>query len=92
VQVPAMAGRRTWFGHATWTPDNGARRATAEALFVGQLPETVLRDEVRRSRAAFVLQGCVAGGADLRPALGPMLESTHQFGCARVYELRGAGA
>lgn len=87
VLVPPLSGRSTWFGHATWTPDNEGRKARAAALFDGALsPADALRT-VRESKASFLLQGCDEGRADVRELLGPEVSAVRRFGCARVYEV-----
>jgi hypothetical protein len=85
--VPAFAGRRTYVGHASWTPGFAARSQEAEELFTGRMPHARARELVRRSRAAFALSDCNER-ADLRPELGDAIVGVRRFGCATVYELR----
>lgn len=85
--VPAFTGRRTWVGNYQWTPDYGARRALAEALFAGRLPEAQARGVVLGSTARFLLADC-RGRADLTRTLGPLVAHVRHIGCATVYELR----
>lgn len=87
VLVPPLSGRSTWFGHATWTPDNEGRKARAAALFEGRLSPPDARLTVRESKASFLLQGCDEGRADVRAVLGSAVTAVRQFGCARVYEV-----
>ena len=91
VFVPALSGRNTWFGHATWTPSNEERKARSAALFGGELSPQQAQAMVRETTATFLLQGCGEGRADLRDALGPMVAAVRTFGCARVYEVLAPG-
>jgi hypothetical protein len=84
--VPGLAGRHTYVGHPSWTPDFGARVDETEALFAGTTPPAAARALVRRTGAAFVVQDCVAR-TDLAATLGPLVRRTHRFGCATVYEV-----
>ncbi len=81
--VPAAAGRATWAGTVSWTPDFAARAAAATALMRGQLGPAAARRLVRRTRARFILQAC-SQTADLRRALGTVLLSQRRYGCATV--------
>ena len=85
--VTAFAGRRTYVGHTSWTPDFTTRVDETEALFTGRMRGAEARDLLRRSRAAFALSDCNER-ADLRPALGDAVAGVRRFGCATVYELR----
>jgi hypothetical protein len=85
--VPAYAGRHTYVGHASWTPDFVARVDETEALFGGRMPRARARELVRRTGAAFALSDCNER-ADLRPVLGDAIVGVRRFGCATVYELR----
>lgn len=84
--VPAFAGKPTWVGHVTWTPNFRRRSRFANALATGTISVSKAREGVARSKARYVLLGC--GSPSLTGLLGPMLASTHQFGCATVYTLR----
>jgi len=88
--VPAFSGRSTWVGHYQWTPDYGARRARAEALFAGTMAPQEARRVVVESGVAFLLAGC-GTRADLRPALGPLITGMRRIGCATVYEVGRPG-
>ena len=85
--VPGLAGRNTFVGHYTWTPDYGAREAGTEDLFEGRLSARAARRLVRESGAAFLASDC-RGRADLEPLLRRLLLRVRRFGCATVYELR----
>jgi hypothetical protein len=85
--VPAFTGRRTWVGEWTWTPDYGQRAALAQQLMAGQMPPAQARTLVASTGARFALTDCGAR-APLGRLLGPLVLSTHRFGCAAVYALR----
>ncbi|HEX8741536.1 MAG TPA: hypothetical protein VF712_00235 [Thermoleophilaceae bacterium] len=84
--VPGLAGRRTYVGHPSWTPDLESRVDATERLFAGRMPAAEARALVRRTRVAFVVQDC-AERHDLAATLGPLVRRTRDFGCARVYEV-----
>lgn len=86
IAVPAFTGRATWVGHYYWTPDYGARVSAAAALLDGHLAPAWAQTLVASSGARFLLAGC-RHRADLRVALGPLLRTSHRFGCATVYEV-----
>lgn len=86
--VPTFAGRRTYVGHASWTPDFTARVDETEELFGGRMSRVHARELVRRTGVAFALSDCNES-ADLRPLLGDAVVGVRRFGCATVYELRG---
>jgi hypothetical protein len=88
--VPAFAGRNTWVGHPTWTPDYEGRVRRADELFDARLAPAAARALVRESGAAFAVSDC-RHHADLRPALAPLTRSVRRFGCAEVIELRSGG-
>lgn len=85
--VPALTGRDTWVGHFAWTPDFDERRRRADELFDGRMPAAEATALVSGARPAFLLADCLVN-RDLRPRLGALVERTHRFGCATVYELR----
>lgn len=85
--VPTFAGRNTYVGHASWTPDFVARVDETEELFTGRMSRARARELVRRTGVAFALSDCNER-ADLRPALGEAIVRVRRFGCATVYELR----
>lgn len=84
--VPGLAGRRTYVGHPSWSPDVSERVDATERLFAGRLAPARVRALVRETGVAFVVQDCVVRG-DLTRELGPLLRSTRRFGCATVYEV-----
>jgi hypothetical protein len=85
--VPYRTGRETYLGALSWTPNYLVRLAKSNLLFEGRLPARESREYVRGSRARFLIASC-RPSADLAPVLGSMLARVHDFGCARVYELR----
>ena len=87
--VPGHAGRRTYVGHPSWTPDYHERIEATEDLFAGRLPSAEARALVRRTGAVFVLEDCEQPRR-LGTLLAPLALRTHRFGCATVYELRDA--
>lgn len=87
VVVPAETGRQTYVGDCLWSePDCGGRAVIAQQLLDGALSPRAARQLVRQSGARFVLANC-GSKADLTKTLGPLIASTHTFGCARVYEI-----
>jgi hypothetical protein len=87
MTVPSHTGHDTWLGQYPWTPDFNERRAQAEELFAGRMPPAEARRFVRRVGASYLLTDC-RSRADLEPLLGPLVQRTHRFGCAAVYDLR----
>ena len=85
--VPAFAGRHTYIGHTSWTPDFVRRVDETEELFAGRMPRARARELVRRTGVAFALSDC-SERVDLRPLLGDAVVGVRRFGCATVYELR----
>jgi hypothetical protein len=85
--VPGRTGRHTYTGDRIWSePDSDARNLTARALLADQLPAAETRRILTGSGARFVLSDCL-DDADLRRALGPLLQAVHRFGCATVWQL-----
>jgi hypothetical protein len=85
--VPPFTGRHTWVGEFTWTPQYVLRSTLAERLMAGRMSPLQARGFVSATGVAFVLSDC-RKPAQLAAALGPMVSSRHQFGCASVYVLR----
>ena len=85
--VPYTTGRETWVGALSWSPHFLLRKGLAEDAVALRVPPARVRAIVRASRARFVYSDCAAH-RQLAPALGPLLQSAHHFGCARVYVLR----
>jgi len=85
--VPGRTGRHTYIGDCLWSePGCPDRAGTSQALFTRQLSTLVSRRFVQQSGVRFVLAGCETT-ADMRKLLGPLIRSTHDFGCAAVYEV-----
>lgn len=83
--VPAYTGRRSWIGHASWTPDYPARAADVNALFAGRLTGAAGRSFLREVGARYLLADCEPS---FNPAtLGPIVVSARRFGCVEVLEL-----
>jgi hypothetical protein len=87
--VPGFAGRNTYVGHYTWTPDYVNREKRATALFDGRMKRPEAYQLIRESRAVFLASDC-RGRADLTPLLRPLLAHVQRIGCATVYELKGS--
>ena len=85
--VPGRTGRHTYVGDCLWS-EPGCLGLTwnAQSLFSGTLTPAVARRFVLTSGARFVLADCETT-ADMRKLLGPVIRSTHSFGCAAVYEV-----
>ena len=89
--VPAYSGREAYVGPFSWTPNLLQRGYVANAVFKGQIPPRVARQLILKSGARLVFQPCYGRSSakpSLEPLLGSLLESVHQFGCARVYVLK----
>lgn len=85
--IPAKTGRRVFVGDCLWSQPHCFERVHgARVLFGGGMTRIQARTFVRQSGAAFVLSDCEST-ANIPRLLGPMVVSTEQFGCARVYEL-----
>jgi hypothetical protein len=84
--VPAFAGRRSWVGHPSWTPDWPGRAALADRLFAARLDATAARALVQGSGARFLLADC-GSRVDMRRLLGSLISGTQRFGCAVVYRV-----
>ncbi len=85
--VPGRTGRRTYVGDCLWSEPNCAGlAANSRGLFNGSFGPAAARSFVRSSGARFVLADCETR-VDMRKLLGPLIHSTHGFGCAAVYEV-----
>lgn len=83
--VPAYTGRRSWFGHASWTPDYATRVAIASNLFAGRVSGAAGVNLLRQIGARYLLAGCET---TFDPGwLAPLLIRERHFGCARVFVL-----
>ena len=88
LTVPSRTGRPVWVGQLSWTPDFRKRVARAELLFNGSLNSQAARDLVIESRARFLYSDC-GHRTNLSAALGPLIQSSASYGCARIYRVRG---
>jgi len=101
--VPAYAGRDVFVGTHSWTPDFEQRsRRVNQLLFNAYLANLsgkpanpiVVRESqrfVNSTGARFIYEECGGwrGGApDLASLIGPLIERSWRFGCARVYLLK----
>jgi hypothetical protein len=89
--VPPHAGREVYIGPFSWTPSWDLRAQVTGVFFADQLGTRAARRFVRSTGAKFVFQECqgrIQPPRSLDRQLGPLIESTHDFGCARVYTLK----
>jgi hypothetical protein len=84
--IPSQTGRAVWVGNGYWSRDYTEQSKLAKRLFRGHMRKTVARSFVASTGARILVADC-DHHADLTKALGPLLASTHTFGCARVYVL-----
>lgn len=86
--VPAETGRHTLVGDCLWSEPNCSQRlVTVRKLFTGGMSAPQARQVVLGSGARFLLADC-RPNVNLTRLLGPLVESRHVFGCARVYEVQ----
>jgi hypothetical protein len=86
--VPGDTGRHTFVGDCLWSEPNCPGRLVAvRNLFTGGMSPGKARALVRESHARFLLADC-RPNTDLVKLLGPLIQSTRTFGCARVFEVR----
>ncbi len=89
--VPPFSGRESYIGPFSWTPDLLNRTVFVDPVLNGTSNPFTAQGFVRGTGARFVFQSChgkPTPGPSLRHELGDLVESEHQFGCARVYVLR----
>jgi hypothetical protein len=90
--VPGKTGRRTYIGDCLWSePQCLSLSYNAQWLFDGApsgdpTPQGA-QMFVLSSRVRFVLADCETT-TDIPKLLGPIIRSTHVFGCAAVYEVQ----
>jgi hypothetical protein len=89
VVIPSQTGRAVWVGHGYWSRDYLSRARQVNALFRGRMGPARARAFVASTGAALLVSDCKHRG-NLTRSLGPLIESVHRFGCARVYVLAGA--
>jgi len=90
--VPGRTGRKTYVGDCLWSePGCLTLTANAQWLFIqepgGQPTPAEARSLVLNSGARFLLADCETT-SDIPRLLGPLIRSTHSFGCAAVYEVQ----
>ena len=89
--VPGKTGRHTYIGDCLWSePQCMNLTFNAQWLFAGapsgQPTSDAARSFVLTSGARFLLADCETT-TDIPRLLGPLIRSTHSFGCAAVYEV-----
>jgi hypothetical protein len=89
VVVPSQTGRPVWTGHGYWSQDYPEQARVADRLFGGRMSPTASRAFVASTGATILVSDC-RHRADLTRRLRPVLASVRQFGCARVYVLKGS--
>jgi hypothetical protein len=75
-----------WVGNGYWSRDYTDRAKRARTLFTGHLSASASQTFVASTGARVLISDC-SHHADLSRKLAPLLASTRQFGCARVYVL-----
>ncbi len=89
--VPGKTGRHTYIGDCLWSePQCMGLTYNAQWLFGGAPSGNPTPDAARSfilsSGARFLLADCETT-TDIPKLLGPVIRSTHSFGCAAVYEV-----
>jgi hypothetical protein len=84
--IPSQTGRAVWVGNGYWSHDYAGRSKRAKRLFNGHMRPAAARSFVAGTGARVLVSDC-GHRANLDRALGPVLEATERFGCARVYVL-----
>jgi hypothetical protein len=84
--IPSQTGRPVWVGNGYWSRDYPERAKQAKRLFNGHMRPPAARSFVASTGARVLVSDC-GHRANLTGALAPALQSTHRFGCARVYVL-----
>jgi len=89
--VPAYSGREALLGPFSWTPDFDVTQYRVMAMFSDMMPRNDARRLVQSSGAKFVFQAChglAQPPTSLDRQIGLIVQSRHDFGCARVYVLK----
>jgi hypothetical protein len=84
--IPSQTGRAVWVGNGYWSRNYPVQSKRANRLFFGHMHPTAAQSFVAGTGARVLVSDC-GHHANLTKALGPMLASTHTFGCARAYVL-----
>lgn len=88
LAVPAETGRRTFIGDQYWSqPDFQQKLKEVDYLLMGWMRARQARAFVLGTGARFVIDDCWAH-SDLSRLLGPIVQSSQRFGCARVYTIK----
>jgi hypothetical protein len=88
VAVPAETGRHTYIGDLYWSqPDFHQKEKLVDYLLLRWLRPRQARAFVLSTGARFVIDDCWTDKS-LTRLLGPIIQSSHQFGCARVYTIK----
>ena len=86
--VPPYSGREAFMGPFSWTPDYFKRGLPLGALVGNFMTPASAQKFVDDSGARFLFQACHGKAqppTSLVRQIGPLIASTHDFGCARVY-------
>ena len=84
--IPSQTGRAVWVGNGYWSRNYPVQSKLAKRLFFGHMRPAAAQSFVAGTGTRILVSDC-AHHANLSKALGPMIASTHTFGCARVYVL-----
>ena len=88
IAVPAETGRHTYAGDQFWSqPDFHQKEKLVEHLELGWMRPQQARAFVLSTGARFLIDDCWAH-KNLTRLLEPIIQSSHQFGCARVYTIK----
>ena len=87
IVIPSQTGRAVWVGHGYWSRDYAVRAKQANRLFGGRMRPGAARAFVLGTRAPLLFADC-SHPANLNRLLGPIVQATHRFGCARVYVIK----
>jgi hypothetical protein len=88
MAVPADTGRHVYTGDQYWSqPDFHQKEKLVDDLLLGWIRSTQARAFVLSTGARFVIDDCWTR-KNLTRLLGPIIQWSHQFGCARVYAIK----
>jgi hypothetical protein len=86
--VPAETGRQTYIGDQYWSqPDFRHKEKLVDDLMLRWITPQRARALVLSTGARYVIDDCWAHKS-LTRLLGPIIQSSHQFDCARVYTIK----
>lgn len=89
--VPPYTGREAYIGPFSWTPDYVKRLVRVNWVMGGYTGPVASRAFISDSGVRFIFQPCKGQAQAPRSMLrqlGPLIQSQHDFGCARVYVIR----